>query len=408
MLAVLGLLDEELIDNLVIHAARVGMVHAEHAIAMYGFGDAVPVMSGSLLDRGFRNSIFETLAAIESDVRNVRAHIAVPFDLSERSFVHSPFIQVTITKGIASVVVLGDDKEQARERFKAFEAELASVTTPRSEPDVLDVREEPPAIDYANTVEAAKRHLSDDFDKVVLARSLRVVLNDQADPAAVLASMEIREPVCTRFAHTLNGNRFIGASPELLIRRSGTHFASQPLAGTASSRALVEELINSTKDNAEHRIVVEEIVQRLTSLAETLDYSSYPEVMALRSVIHLATRITGTIADPATTSLDLLAAICPTPAVSGRPIDTAMELIRGLETKQRGFFAGAMGWADASGNGAFVLAIRGVIVDQNDIIATAGAGIVADSSAWAEVAETEMKLRSILDAAAPQAAADLL
>jgi len=149
--------------------------------------------------------------------------------------------------------------------------------------------------------------------------------------------------------------------------------------------------------------VVEEIVERLDPFAETLEYPSYPEVMALRSVIHLATRITGTLQDSSTSALDLLAAICPTPAVSGRPIDTARSLIAELEPVDRGFFAGAMGWMDRSGNGAFVLAIRGVFLQGDSLTAIAGAGIVADSDPQAEVAETEMKLRSILDAAAPEA-----
>jgi isochorismate synthase EntC len=66
-----------------------------------------------------------------------------------------------------------------------------------------------------------------------------------------------------------------------------------------------------------------------------------------------------------------------------------------------------MGWVDAAGNGAFVLAIRGVFVGERDLLATAGAGIVAGSLPQAEVAETEMKLRSVLEAAAPGAALHL-
>jgi isochorismate synthase len=407
MLAVLGIIDETLIDSLVVHAARIGVVHAEHSSSMYGFGDAQPPLSGSLLDEEFRALIFSRLSTVESNLRSIRAHIAAPFDLRESATVRIPKIQVTLSQGVASVVVLGATEHDARASYQDFVRELELVAPLRGDPEVLSVSEEPPSPDYARAVALATSRFDANFDKVVLARSLRVHLSASADPASILASMALREPFCTRYAHSLEGRRFVGASPELLIRRSGSHFSSQPLAGTASARALVEELIDSRKDNAEHRIVVEEIVERLNPLAETLEYPSYPEVLALRSVIHLATRITGTIADPATTALDLLASICPTPAVSGRPMDTALELIKELEPQERGFFAGAMGWVDAAGNGAFVLAIRGVFVGERDLLATAGAGIVAGSLPQAEVAETEMKLRSVLEAAAPGAALHL-
>ena len=403
MITVLGVLDDELIDALVVHASRVGVVHAEHASQIYGFDDAIAPLRGSIADAEFRQLVAEQLANIESQVRTVRAHVAVPFDIHQPATVRIPQIQVTISRGVASVVVIARDEGEGRSRFEAFVRDLEAVVAVTSDPEVLAVYQEPSPEDYAQVVTTARTRFRDGFDKVVLARSMRVELTHAADAALILQTMAEREPFCTRYAQTLDGVRFIGASPELLIRRSGSHFSSQPLAGTASARALVEELIDSNKDNVEHRIVVEEIVERLDPFAETLEYPSYPEVMALRSVIHLATRITGTLKDVSTTALDLLAAICPTPAVSGRPIDTARSLIQELEPQDRGFFAGAMGWMDHSGNGAFVLAIRGVFLQGDSLTAYAGAGIVADSDPQAEVAETEMKLRSILDAAAPEA-----
>ncbi len=403
MITVLGVVEEDLVEALVIHASRVGVVHAEHGTQIYGFGDAFEPLVGSIADASFRMLIEQRLASIDSQVRSVRAHLAVPFDINQAATARIPQIQVTITRGVASVLVVAADEDEGRSLFDAFLRDLEAVSAVTGDPDVLTVLQHPSPQEYAQAVTIAKSRFDTGFDKVVLARSMTVQLTHSADPALILRTMADREPFCTRYAQTLDGVRFIGASPELLIRRSGSHFSSQPLAGTASARALVEELIESNKDNAEHRIVVEEIVERLDPFAETLEYPSYPEVMALRSVIHLATRITGTLQDSSTSALDLLAAICPTPAVSGRPIDTARSLIAELEPVDRGFFAGAMGWMDRSGNGAFVLAIRGVFLQGDSLTAIAGAGIVADSDPQAEVAETEMKLRSILDAAAPEA-----
>lgn len=398
-----SVLDAHLIDKLEVHAGRSGVVHAEHGTQLYGFGDALTPLRGSLLSPQFRDRISDCLRDFAPELPTFRAHVLAPFDLRDHAIVRFPTVQVTLNKGSASVLCLGTSPHDAQRVWDEFQAELAGVSEPSDLPEVTALYQEPTPDDYGRTVQVAIDSFGSGFDKVVLARSVRVKLDGNADCATILRSMAAREPFCTRYAHHVGNQRFIGASPELLIRRSGTHISSQPLAGTASAQALVEELIDSNKDNFEHRIVVEEITSRLAPYVETLDFPSYPEVLALRSVIHLATRITGTLRTPDTTVLELLGAICPTPAVSGRPVERAIELIESLEHGPRGFFAGAVGWLDAIGNGSFVLAIRGVLVGNSELLATAGAGIVADSVAASEIAETEMKLRSILEAAAPNA-----
>ena len=112
---------------------------------------------------------------------------------------------------------------------------------------------------------------------------------------------------------------------------------------------------------------------------------------------HLATPIVGQLSNPDTTALELALRIYPTPAVCGTPTDAAEALISTAES-DRGFYAGAVGWCDSSGDGEYMVAIRCAEVagDGTYARAWAGGGIVADSDAEAELEETGAKLRTIL------------
>ena len=67
---------------------------------------------------------------------------------------------------------------------------------------------------------------------------------------------------------------------------------------------------------------------------------------------------------------------------------------------ERGFYAGALGWCDGRGDGRWVVAIRGALLsaDRRTAVAQAGGGIVAESDADEEIAETTTKFRTILAA----------
>ena len=130
-----------------------------------------------------------------------------------------------------------------------------------------------------------------------------------------------------------------------------------------------------------------------------LEIPEHPSLTSTREMWHLGTRIRGRIADPRTTALDLALAVHPTPAVCGTPTDAARRLIAGIEG-DRGFYAGAVGWSDAGGDGDWMVTIRCVEIDADraGAVAWAGGGLVADSEPDDEVAETGAKLRTVLRA----------
>jgi isochorismate synthase len=189
--------------------------------------------------------------------------------------------------------------------------------------------------------------------------------------------------------------QLVGASPELLVLRTGREVWSQPMAGTAP-REHAAALRASGKDDREHRAVVEAVVAGLTPYCDELRAAASPEVVPFPSVVHLATEITGTLHEPAPSALDLALALHPTPAVGGTPRTAALELIQRVEGFDRGRYAGPVGWVDANGDGEWAVALRGAELEGTRARLVAGAGVVAGSDADAEWAETAAKLEPML------------
>ncbi|MFN4161565.1 MAG: chorismate-binding protein, partial [Stenotrophomonas sp.] len=148
----------------------------------------------------------------------------------------------------------------------------------------------------------------------------------------------------------------------------------------------------------EHRHVVEAIVTALAPWCRHVKADARPSLHATATMWHLGTRIEATLSDAATPVAALVAALHPTPAVCGTPRQLALDTIRALEPVPRGFYAGAVGWIDADGDGDWYVAIRCARVQGRQARIYAGAGIVADSEPALEVAETAAKFGALLNA----------
>ncbi|MBN8712974.1 MAG: isochorismate synthase [Xanthomonadales bacterium] len=248
--------------------------------------------------------------------------------------------------------------------------------------------------------------------KLVLARSLRVELETAVDlpHLAALAARLAGDPGATAYLAPIpvaDGQApawLLGATPELLVSRRGDAIASNPLAGSAPRRAdaaqdqaAAKALLASAKDRDEHRYVVEAMLDTLAPLCRQLD-AAEPTLQSTRSMWHLGTGIRGRLKDPDVSAATLAALLHPTPAVCGTPQRKALGAIRRLEPVERGFYAGAVGWVEASGDGDWYLTLRCAHVQGNTLRLFAGAGIVADSQAALEVQETDAKFQAMLQA----------
>ncbi|WP_211090188.1 isochorismate synthase [Pseudothauera nasutitermitis] len=272
---------------------------------------------------------------------------------------------------------------------------------------------EPSADAYADMVARGLACLGAGEDaprKLVLARSLAMRATRAVDPR-VLAARLGRDPGVVAYVAPLpvgDGEApawLVGASPELLVSRRGLVIESHPLAGSArrcadagEDQRTARSLLDSAKDLDEHRYVVEAIADALAPLCSTLDVPARPSLHATATMWHLGTRITGTLKHPAPSAAALAALLHPTPAVCGTPRAAALAAIQALEPVERGFYAGAVGWTDAAGDGDWYVAIRCARVQGANLRLFAGAGIVAGSRPADEVAETAGKFLAMLNA----------
>ncbi|MEU6721194.1 isochorismate synthase [Nonomuraea sp. NPDC046802] len=263
--------------------------------------------------------------------------------------------------------------------------------------------------DFVKAAQIARDRIAGgDLDKVVLARTLE--LTGQRPVTVTDLLLHLGGRGAHTYAVPLGGERtLIGASPELLVARHGRTVTANPLAGSArrkpadphADRATAERLLMSAKDRHEHRLVADAVA---AALAPHCDHLHVPEptLLATPTMWHLSTPITGRLASPAATSLELAAALHPTPAVCGTPAAAARALIAELEGGmgvERDFYAGLVGWQDAAGDGEWAIALRGAVLqDRTRLRLYAGAGIVATSDPDAELAETSAKFLTMLRA----------
>ncbi|GGC53203.1 isochorismate synthase [Hoyosella rhizosphaerae] len=272
----------------------------------------------------------------------------------------------------------------------------------------------PATAEHTSRIEAAIARMSDSaLEKVVLARAVTISASEAVNPSALCTRLVERDPHGNGYAVDLSaaggtwvGRHLIGASPEVLVCRTGRIVTCHPLAGSAPrdldpeiDRTHAAELLTSTKNLTEHAFVVDHIRRALMPYCRELRLPNKPTLTKTRELWHLGTPIRGELRSTDTTALDLALALHPTPAVCGTPTATARDVISNVEGN-RGFYAGAVGWTDHNGDGEWMVTIRCVILDadQTTLTAYAGGGIVADSNPGDELSETSTKLRTVFDA----------
>jgi menaquinone-specific isochorismate synthase len=235
-------------------------------------------------------------------------------------------------------------------------------------------------------------------EKAVLAREIFVEADVAFDLPTVIGQLRVAHGGTFVFAD----RGFVGASPELLVRRRGDQLESRPMAGTVARSgdpviddARAAALLASVKNNNEHRFVADAVRHALTPYCDPLVVATQPELVRLTNVAHLVTAVHGTLTTDAS-ALDLARVLHPTPAVNGTPSDAAAAILDEVEGFDRGRYAGPVGWVDASGDGEFAVGLRSAEIDGRQARLFAGAGIVAGSEPESEWQETQAKFEPML------------
>lgn len=241
--------------------------------------------------------------------------------------------------------------------------------------------------------------------KTVLGRTVQYHFDGPVPAQSLTRALAQRHPEARTYCCPLpGGDSLVGASPELLVSRLGRTVRSHPLAGSvprsahpAQDEAAARQLLASTKDLREHAVVVEMIADTLAPYCTRLTVPNQPALVSTRTVWHLGTWVRGELRDPQTNSLELAAALQPTPALCGAPHQPALDLLRRAEGFDREWFGGAVGWNDEHGDGEWTVAIRCARLSGATATLFAGAGLVTGSDPSAELAETNAKFATLED-----------
>ena len=249
----------------------------------------------------------------------------------------------------------------------------------------------------ARVTTAVNRIQGGTLDKVVLARDFTGNAREDIEPRAILKKLAAEYP--STWSFSVSG--LVGATPELLLRLSRKMVTSRVLAGTISKTgdderdlALAASLARSSKDLEEHIYAVRSVADALEPLCTSTNVPESPYVLHLANVMHLATDVTGALAEKLAhvDAFTILEQLHPSAAVCGTPREQATSLIAEIEGMSRGRYAGPVGWIDAAGDGELGIALRCGQIQGRSIRIFAGCGIVAGSDPEKELAESEAKL----------------
>ena len=362
--------------------------------------DGVGFASRGIRARGNARQIQQMLDNIEYEQSTYPIGVgpimfgSIPFNsLGESDFV-IPESTICKTQSGETWVTLIDD------------AQISDLSTNRPIPShaSFSVHEGVSVDTYLQAVDAARKAVQrGEITKAVIARDVIIESNKPIDVHAVL--LRLRASFGSSYRFSFDG--FIGASPELLVSIFGEEISSHPLAGTTprtgdpeTDSALAQQLLASTKNQIEHRVVIDMVHDTLLPHCSYLDWEPQPSIVQVANVQHLGTRLVGKLSQPRVHILDAAYALSPTPALGGFPRDKALELIAQHEGMNRDKYGGAIGWCDQHGNGVFAVAIRCAQLNKTRDTARlfAGGGIVADSDPRDELAETQAKLQAMLAA----------
>jgi anthranilate synthase component 1 len=274
-------------------------------------------------------------------------------------------------------------------RFERTQEDMPSQTT----------REE-----FEQAVGVLKQNISQgEIFQAVLSH--RMVQRFDGDPFTLYRVLRLTNPSPHMFYFEADGLTLVGSSPERLVQVTDRQVHTVPIAGTRprgstpdEDDALGAELLSDVKERAEHDMLVDLARNDLGRVARigTVAVKEYASLERFSKVQHLVSRVECELA-LGSDALDALVACFPAGTVSGAPKIRAMELLADLEGETRGPYAGCFGYLDGSGNLDMAISIRTFAVRENEVHLQVGAGIVHDSSAPAEHAETMHKARAMFD-----------
>lgn len=321
------------------------------------------------------------------------------------TFVVFDHLLQTVTIGSIDLFQQNRTVEEMNQSIQVIEEEIKNGST-YFEEDSTSVQFEPTISkeQFVQMVNKAKEHIiRGDIFQVVLSQ--RFQSKYKGNPFDLYRKLRTSNPSPYMFYLEFDHYTILGTSPESLVKVNNRFVTTNPIAGTKPRGKTKEEdleleqhLLQDEKEIAEHRMLVDLGRNDLGRVCKigTVHVNKYMSIERYKYVMHIVSEVIGELKDNVHV-LDVLTSSLPAGTVSGAPKIRAMQIINDLENKKRGVYAGAIGYISVSGNMDLALAIRTMVVKDENAYVQAGAGIVYDSIAESEYLETLNKAKALLE-----------
>ena len=257
---------------------------------------------------------------------------------------------------------------------------------------------------YTEQFEQAQRFIAAG-DTYQLNLTAEVRAHYTGSPADLFSHMMAAQPVDLGTMLHIGPRHILSASPELFFHQHGRQIVVRPMKGTAPRGSTPSEddrfaasLAADEKNRAENVMIVDLLRNDLGRIAEfgSVHTDKLFTVQRLPSLLQMTSEIRATLR-PDITPYRLFAALFPSGSIIGAPKVHSMQLLRGLEQRDRGVYTGAIGFWSPRGEALFSVAIRTAVLDSNELTMGIGSGLVADSLAHSEYNECALKADFLRD-----------
>ncbi len=248
---------------------------------------------------------------------------------------------------------------------------------------------------YLDTIASLVGQLQgDELEKVVIARTKIIETQGYEIAPTLFTTLMDNYPNAYVFlCYVPSRMAWLGASPELLLKRTNKGYTTMSLAATRPNKLP----ISWNKKELEEQQIVTDYMQHIFEQFSITDVVQKPlHTHVAGNLAHLCSIFEGkTVLDDASTS-QLLSALHPTPAVGGVPKERAIDLILTSECAPRRYYAGYLGEHAANGELALYVNLRSMEITPTAIQLYAGGGITALSNPIEEWEETELKFKTLM------------
>lgn len=245
-----------------------------------------------------------------------------------------------------------------------------------------------------------------EFMEVVLSREISAEIN--GNPYLIYENYKKINPSPYLFYFDLKEEVLLGASPEIMIKCQNRKITLKPISGTIKrGDSILEDhvnmmnLLNSKKEKSELDMLIDLGRNDLSKICKSgITIEQYRSIEKYSHLYHTVAKISGILEDQYS-GFDALIHCLNAGTLTGAPKIAAMNFIEEIETHQRGYYGGSIGYITFDGEVNTAITIRTMHVKDNIMKYLSGATLLYESTPEGELDETKNKAAAFIKAIEP-------